>query len=163
MDLKRINAASHISRWRGWTNRPYSILEHMVVGVEVMADMGMPVEDQRWFLLHDMHETEIIGDVPTPDKMLYCNTLFHAACQEFDNALMSRQRVPVRNGRVVKAMDKDMMIVEHHCIASRRYDDFPALDVDNAVHLAIHVRLEWPQGDVRRRWLTQAARLGVVV
>lgn len=162
MDLNRINAAFHINRWRGWTHRPYSILEHMVIGTEVMADMGMPIEAQRWFLLHDMHETEIVGDVPTPEKTLYCNTAFHIACQDFDNALISRQRVPVRTDLVVP-MDEAMKIVEHHCVVSRRCEGIPALDSNDAIHLAIHVRLEWSQGDVRRRWMTQAARLGVVL
>lgn len=81
---ERLIAAGHINRWRGWTTRPFSILEHMVLGTTAASICGWSKDVQLKFLVHDLHETEIIGDVPTPHKRLYVNDAFHDACVGFD-------------------------------------------------------------------------------
>jgi len=116
----RVMAMSHISRWRGWTDRPFSILEHSMIGYEVATWFKWPeIECKKW-LLHDVHETEIIGDVPTPDKKIYCNESYHAACGSFDATLSFEFDLPVTWMRspYVKRMDRMMRDVEHDTIAT---------------------------------------------
>ena len=36
----RIQSASRICRFNGWTTRPYSILEHSIIGTRVLAEIG---------------------------------------------------------------------------------------------------------------------------
>lgn len=133
LDTRRLIAATNIARWRGWTKRPYSILEHMVVGAEVMRRLGYAPESQAWFLLHDMHETEVIGDVPTPDKAAYCNAQFHSACDAFDFELRSWSGVgltpQVRED--VAFIDAQCAIVEHALLVTRSCHDVPRMDASD--------------------------------
>jgi hypothetical protein len=132
MDDGRLMAAAHICRWRGWTTRHYSILEHMIVGTEVLEQMKAPENVQRWFLLHDMHETEICGDIPTPDKARYCNIQFDLACEDYDNRLRDTYgdlvRLTAAERLMVKDMDHAMMVVEHALVSSRICPDVPRPD-----------------------------------
>lgn len=86
----RIMALSNINRWRGYTNRQYSVLEHTVVGISVMHLQGHKYSkyQQRRFALHDIHESEFIGDVPAPDIVKYCNSDYHADVRAFDKKLL---------------------------------------------------------------------------
>jgi hypothetical protein len=81
---ERIVALSHVSHWRGWTKRPYSVGEHTAVGLHAMNWFKRPVEQMRRWCLHDIHETEVVGDVPTPDKREYMNEKYFTAVEEFD-------------------------------------------------------------------------------
>jgi len=83
----RIIAASHINRWRGWLKRPFSILDHMVIGAEMLRYVGRPDHVVKKFLVHDMHETQFMGDITTPDKARYCNSRYHRDVADFDFAL----------------------------------------------------------------------------
>jgi hypothetical protein len=83
----RIIAASRNCRFNGWTSRHYSILEHMVIGTHVLRATGAPRNVQRGFLLHDFEETEVVGDVPSPDKALYMNADYYRAVEAFDRLL----------------------------------------------------------------------------
>jgi hypothetical protein len=127
VDTRRLNAAAHIARWRGWTKRPYSILEHMVVGAEVMRRLGYSRDAQAWFLLHDMHETEVIGDVPTPDKAAYCNEDFHRACDAFDAGVRDAFRLKLDADTLadVAFIDAQCAIMEHALLVTRACDDVP--------------------------------------
>lgn len=115
----RIKAASHINRWRGWTTRPYSILEHMVIGTWALRYIGADTDAQRAFLIHDLHETEIVGDVPRPDKARYMNERFHDECRLFDMQLADELKITQgwSLNRNARDMDMMMMVVEHEFIA----------------------------------------------
>lgn len=167
MHRNRIIAAGNINRWRGWTRRPYSILEHMVIGTRVLHRLGAPKEAQILFLIHDMHETEVIGDVPTPDKRKYCNELFHIDCQTFDAGLMDRYKVPlghVTTGHwmMCEEMDRDMSIVEHAMIATRRCAGIPDPNYDKPAHELIRNTItDVPWASLVDMWFTHAQRLGM--
>lgn len=132
MDDGRLMAAAHICRWRGWTKRHYSILEHMIIGTEALHQIGAPENVQRWFLIHDMHETEICGDIPTPDKAEYCNIQFDLACEAYDDTLRETYGDLVRlnpdHRNMVKDMDYDMAVVEHVAISTRICNDMERPD-----------------------------------
>lgn len=127
INTRRLNAAANIARWRGWTKRHYSILEHMVVGAEVMRRLGYSREAQAWFLLHDMHETEVIGDVPTPDKVAYCNADFHRACDAFDMEMRNTLNISLTADTLadVAFIDTQCAIMEHALLVTRDCDDVP--------------------------------------
>ncbi len=114
----RIAALGNINRWRGWTVRPYSVLEHTVIGVDAVRAHGMREDIQRQFLLHDLHESEICGDVPVPDKERYVNRAFHDACAAFDRSIgMSNDRF-VRMG--CQYLDHRMKLVEADLLLLKR-------------------------------------------
>lgn len=128
LTLDRLQAAAHINRWRGWTKRPYSILEHQLIGAQAMMIMvHVRNEDIRAFMVHDMHETEVIGDVPTPDKKLYCNTMFDIACENFDTKLGAELDLGPMWWRKepVKWMDRQMLLVENVEMSTRPDPELP--------------------------------------
>jgi hypothetical protein len=151
----RLEAAANINRWRGWTKRPYSILEHQLIGAQVMLDvMDTDRELARLFLLHDMHETEVIGDVPTPDKKLYCNTMFDIACEDFDMRLATELDLPARwwSEQSVKWMDRQMLLCENDHMSTRRDPTLHAPEW-NLVQKEIAKRLKYPVEDVVASWV----------
>lgn len=167
MDDGRLMAAAHICRWRGWTKRHYSILEHMIVGAEVLAEMGAPENVQRWFLLHDMHETEICGDIPTPDKARYCNIQFDLACEDYDNTLRDTYgdlvRLTAAERLMVKDMDEAMAIVEHAVMSLRICPDVPRPEwneTQSRIGKCIS-RSAWPARVLVAQWHRNAKRLGM--
>jgi hypothetical protein len=148
LTLDRLHAAAHINRWRGWTKRPYSILEHQLIGAQVMTYLVFPTTAEiRAFMVHDMHETEVIGDVPTPDKKKYCNAVFDIDCQEFDNRLGVELGLASMwwESKPVKWMDRQMLIVENAVMSTRPDTTLPApptsivtretlVELNNTVH-----------------------------
>lgn len=167
MDDGRLKAAANICRWRGWTTRHYSILEHMIVGTEALNKIGAPENVQRWFLLHDMHETEFCGDIPTPDKALYCNIAFDLACEAFDDNLRDIYGALVRMNTderlIVKQMDETMAVVEHAAISSRILPDMPRpiWDETQTAILRLIPKAVPPPVVLISQWHRQAKRLGM--
>lgn len=162
LTLDRLQAAAHINRWRGWTKRPYSILEHQLIGAEAMMVMvHVRNEDICAFMVHDMHETEVIGDVPTPDKKLYCNTMFDIACENFDTKLgaeLGFDPMWWRN-EPVRWMDRQMLLVENQMISTR---SDAGLESPPMTHVSrmIRERLMSPHANVMALWLQLWKSLG---
>lgn len=165
MDPARLMAAANIARWRGWTRRHYSILEHMIVGTSVMEQLGYSRDAQAWFLLHDMHETEICGDVPTPDKARYCNDDFHDACDAFDLQLQTAYGLNVTDeiAAQVAKIDADCAIMEHARISTRMCDDMPRPDGSESQRLVTKfIRVHQPMmGTLLNEWRAHQSRLGL--
>lgn len=111
---ERIAAAANINRFNGWTRRPYSILEHMVIGAMTMRHLDYHPMAIRAFLIHDMHETEIVGDVPTPDKALYMAPEYFEECARLDLHLCDSVGVDPMflMSSEVKEIDAAMLAVE---------------------------------------------------
>lgn len=155
LTLDRVRAAANINRWRGWTKRPYSILEHQLIGAQVMLDvMGVDRELVRMFMVHDMHETEVVGDVPTPDKKLYCNTMFDIACENFDLDLATELNFPARwwSETAVKFMDRQMLLCENANMSTRQDPHIHAPEW-TLVQKEIAKRLKYPSPNVVAAWL----------
>ena len=147
----RISALARINRWRGWTIRPFAACEHTTIGVEVMRQHGYSVLDQRAFLLHDMHETQFVGDVPTPDKRAYLNDAFHDDVKNFDIRLSLETGIPYEamTGVPVKNIDNVMLCAEHRTIAVTQ-DPEVRMDDSNPEHLlaADIIRSDTHRGDI---------------
>ena len=139
----------------------------MIVGTEVLAQMKAPENVQRWFLLHDMHETEICGDIPTPDKARYCNIQFDLACEDYDNRLRDTYgdlvRLTAAERLMVKDMDHAMMVVEHALVSSRICPDVPRPEwneTQSRIGKCIS-RSAWPARVLVAQWHRNAKRLGM--
>lgn len=165
MDDNRLNAAANIARWRGWTRRHYSILEHMIVGTSALQQLGASRDAQCWFLLHDMHETEIIGDVPTPDKRDYCNDDFHVDCAAFDREIQRAYNLTVTETvqTVVDSMDRHCAIMEHAILTTRMCLDVPRPDGSRAQTVVNKLIRTGDQSRyaLMRQWHDHARRLNL--
>jgi len=146
----RIGSLGNIARWRGWTTRPFSVCEHTTIGTEVARQMGASIMDQKAFLMHDIHETEIIGDVPTPDKREYVNEKFHVDVRRFDRNLSLETGVPylAMTGSIVKYYDNIMLKAENHSIVDRRDPEVTFSGINEAQVLAYDlIRSETHRGE----------------
>lgn len=120
---ERLRALCHLSRWRGWTVRPYSVGEHTAIGANVMRRMDLNREIIKSWWLHDMHETEIGGDIPRPDKRVIVNDAYRDMVADFDHRIGIEAGLPegVWNCHyVVTGMDQMMLEVENDLITTRR-------------------------------------------
>jgi len=77
--------------------------------------------------MHDMHETEVIGDVPTPDKRMYVNAAYDAAVEDFDMRLGAEMDLGDLwwRDKGVKDIDHKVLIVENELIAVRKDPALP--------------------------------------
>lgn len=82
----RIQALSRINRFNGWTSRPYSVLEHTVLGAAALERSDAHKDVVRAFLLHDVHETEF-GDEVRPVQRDYPNPSLIQAKLDYDHVL----------------------------------------------------------------------------
>lgn len=130
----RIQSASRICRFNGWTTRPYSILEHSIIGTRVLAEIGATPDLQKAFLLHDLEETEF-SDMITPHKRKYMNAQYFADVEEWERDLCAEVRLPYSTltDPDVKFIDGLMADVESHTISMCEWrgdlQPIPATDV----------------------------------
>lgn len=115
---ERINAAANIVRFNGWVDRHYSILEHMVIGAKVLELCGGRIESITAFLVHDLHETAIVGDVPTPDKRAYMKPNYFHDVMEWDKKMCAEAGIDLwrLESSAVKDTDAIMAAVESQLI-----------------------------------------------
>lgn len=123
---ERIVQASYICRWRGRVHRHYSVLEHTIIGAWVLRELGYDHNAVRSFLLHDLEETEFVGDIPTPDKAVYMNAEYFGDVQVWEDELYRETEV-TRNIEVNSLMDEIMLRAEHATV-SKVPDDAPRTD-----------------------------------
>lgn len=144
---ERMQALCHLNRWRGWTTRPYSVGEHVAVGAFVMDWFKRPDKQVAAWWMHDMHETEIMGDIPTPDKDRYMGTSYFNDVEDFDIRLGDEMNLPQLWWRSpkLKGMDYIMLQVEYtmlvtlsdHSISPPDYDSPFVEAIRNAIGLGV--------------------------
>ena len=113
---ERINQAANICRWRGRVTRHFSVLEHTVIGAWVLKHLEYDHNAVRSFLLHDLEETEFVGDVPTPDKALYMNADYFRDVKVWEEELYRECGVK-RATEVVSLMDEIMVQAEYATVS----------------------------------------------
>lgn len=140
---ERISAGRNIIRWRGWMHTRVDIITHSVAMAQAILNLTDDKTVARAALIHDLHETEIVGDVPTPDKARYVNTLYYNAVERFDTMVAYEAGIPVMmdvHGSkirwvwhpVLRTADRAAVIVENAFYSSRPDPKLPEFDV-NAV------------------------------
>lgn len=126
---RRLNAMCNINRWYGDTTRPFSIMEHTAIGAHVAVWFRWSPLAQRCWWLHDIHESEICGDVSTPDKSLYTGDDYTNAVREFDDLLgFEVDGMPMHwwEDPVIRIMDTMMRDVENDLIVVGKRQGVPA-------------------------------------
>lgn len=113
----RLRALHNINRWGGWLKRPYSVLEHTLIGAKFMVAQG---QDPKPFLLHDMEETEF-GDLVAPNKRRYTNGTYRFDVDRWVDRLCAEAGIHSSelNNMDVKTTDHMMAHAEHLVVASR--------------------------------------------
>ncbi len=144
----RIVAGSRIIRWNGWMREPISIIRHSVAMHDCILRLGPEAKmAARMALIHDLHETEIVGDVPTPDKRKYMNTLYHIHVADFDENVASEAGIPRMIGgaawwsnSVLRTADKTAVIVEngHYVMPSAVDPNLPPCDPESIWQRTMH-------------------------
>ena len=111
---QRVAALSRISRYAGWTNRGYHVLEHSLIGAKLLEESGYSVLTRRAFMLHDMHETEFGGDITSPIRQRYLPDRYHEDITAWDTMLSVETGVPMIeiNGEAVRRIDEIMLAAE---------------------------------------------------
>lgn len=102
---------SRTSRYRGFTTRIYSVLEHSYRGA--LAMRKLKPEYTLEFLLHDAAEA-YVGDVPTPLKELIPE--FRTIEHRIDAVIREKYGLPLTMSPEVKAMDLAMMVTEKQAL-----------------------------------------------
>lgn len=123
LTIERIEQAANICRWHGRVKRHYSILEHMVVGAWVLKQLEYDIHAVRSFLLHDLEETEFVGDIPTPDKAAYLNADYFRDVAAWERRLFAETEVK-RNIPVIELMDEIMLRAEYATVSLRQDDAY---------------------------------------
>lgn len=131
-----IDALANINRFNGWTTRPYSVLEHTVIGVKFALETGMSEVAAKAFMLHDLEES-VFGDVVRPLKSKYMNEGYFAAVGNWERRLEKWVDLPhvlTAHHSDVKYIDDAMLAAELHTVATVTDEDYP---YDNIEHEAI--------------------------
>lgn len=112
---KSLHALHHINRWGGWVKRPYSVLEHSILGAELLVAKG---EDPRPFLLHDFEEVAF-GDQVTHNKRRYMNARYHYDVDQWNAKMCAEQGITPSDlhSSSVKYVDHVMLHAEHLSVA----------------------------------------------
>lgn len=118
--ISSLKALGYINRWYGHTKRPFSVLEHTVIGAEVLTKTMLDYRDVvRCFLMHDLHETVIGGDMSTPDVEHYTDDRFRDSRAMIDEDFWRMTGWPEPDKFAVmvsKMMDETMAIVENETV-----------------------------------------------
>lgn len=140
---ERFTALCRINRWGGWTKRPYSVGEHTAIGAWVANWFKFRDDSIHHWWMHDMHETEIVGDVTTPQKHLYMNEMYFTDVADFDRQL--GLGLNFRDGwwgdATIKRLDRKMLLVENDLIAVNPDPELPAPDYTDALQKEIRSRI----------------------
>lgn len=148
----RINALSRISRFAGWTNRPYSVLEHSLIGAKILAESNaVPVPTIRAFMLHDMHETAFGGDITTPIKRKYLGQDYRDDVRTWDRDLATETGIPLHTieGLAVKSTDAVMLAAETRTVSTIGWiAPIPEHCEDEVKRAEQIIRQEFYQGDL---------------
>lgn len=69
VDIRDIaHALGAYPRFGGFTDRPWTVLQHSLLIEWIMSMHGLPYRLRLLGLLHDAHEAYLLGDIPTPIK-----------------------------------------------------------------------------------------------
>ena len=116
---ERLRALHNVNRWGGWLLRPYSVLEHTLIGADMLEAKG-ETSSIRPFLLHDMEESEFLGDVRTHHKAKYLTAKYNYDVERWKQAMCLEAGIYLSelSGGWVKYADHSMLYAEHLTVAA---------------------------------------------
>lgn len=106
---ERVVALSRLNRYCGWTTRPFSVLEHSVIGAKLTPNRTL----QKAFLLHDFEESAF-GDIISPVKREYMPAAYYMDVEAWVRDLAVETKVPYSaiDGEQVHHLDRVMLAAE---------------------------------------------------
>jgi hypothetical protein len=123
-----IEALSNINRFNGWTRRPYSVLEHTVIGTHCALRTGMSENVAKAFMLHDMEEA-VFGDIIRPIKKRLMNDAYFEEVDSWTQRLTEwvgcDAAASCLTSIAVKTLDDDMLAAEIETVATISDPDHP--------------------------------------
>ncbi len=159
--LWAVPALAQICRYTGHPRRFYSVAQHCVIGTRVLRDQGHSEGTQRYFLVHDLHES-VTGDVASPIKKAI-GPAWHAFEEKHRLCFARRFGISRDVLAAVKVCDLRMLITERdQCLAAlrpgERNDGWPP-----GVEAYPDVRIyPWTVEVARREYEIECQRLAVL-
>lgn len=156
-----VPALAQICRYTGHSRRFYSVAQHCVIGARVLRDHGHGEDTQRYFLLHDLHES-VTGDVASPIKKAI-GPAWGAFEEKHRLAFATRFQIARTVPAAVKVCDLRMLITERdQCLAAlrpgERNDGWPpGVDAYEGVKIT-----PWGADVAAGEYTAEARRLGVL-
>lgn len=126
--MGHVAALENICRFNGHVNRFYSVAEHTVIGLEMMARDGVDVRFQRAFAIHDLPEAMMgLGDLARDVKKdcAVAAVVAPREAQAFEmiaNCLHDPKLLRDVHSAVVKAYDRKMAVAEVEVVAHCAHD-----------------------------------------
>lgn len=143
---RNITALGHINRYNGWTRRPYSVLEHTMIGCMVIANdtyfrIGTVMESDfardvtRGFLIHDLEES-VFGDIIRPTKRRYMTDDYFRDVDDWHNDLYEwlQWRPTAAAIEKVKRIDDVMICAEINSVTFGIHDNTHIFNPDDFTH-----------------------------
>lgn len=127
-------------RFTGHTYRPYTVAEHLLLGVDYLN----PEHRFKWFT-HDFSEA-YLGDVAGPMKRMLSMQFYRDLEAGWERALAQRFGIGAAGAKEVKAVDGRMLVTEQRDLMGRQ-----PLSTDRRKPFAMHIGLVAPSQD----WLMQ--------
>jgi hypothetical protein len=120
LDSDLIRALSFVNRWGGWLQRPFSVLEHSVIGTVAMIEGRCEPLDCLGFLLHDVEEA-VFGDRITPLKERHSAIQYWIDVEDFNRRLCTEVGISHRllSSNEVKLTDYQCAAAESRSVAVR--------------------------------------------
>ncbi len=113
-------ALSQMNRFNGWTSRPYSVLEHTVIGTKHALMTGETEAVAKAFMLHDMEEA-VFGDIVRPVKKVYMREGYFREVSRWERSLAEWAGCAAAQSAMhsvtVKNLDDAMLAAELHTVA----------------------------------------------
>lgn len=114
----RVRALGMINRWNGWLWRPYSVLEHSVIGAHVLQSRNYQPRQVLGFLLHDYEESEF-GDLSAVYKDRHGSAAYRTDVFQFNVTLCRQNHLALGDlsSDLITVVDSHMAWAEHHTVA----------------------------------------------
>lgn len=125
---KHIEALANINRFNGWTKRPYSVLEHTVIGTKHALMSGESEAVAKAFMLHDLEEA-VFGDIVRPVKRVFMRDSYFREVDRWNRELTNwagcEKTTSALTSIAVKQLDDDMLAAELETIATLSDTGYP--------------------------------------
>ena len=145
---ERVEALARINRYTGWTTRPYSVLEHSVIGAKLTPNRTL----QKAFLLHDMEESAF-GDIISPVKRKYMSADYFMAVEAWVRDLAVETKVPYSaiDGEQVHHLDRVMLAAEKATVYAglNRMTGDASLVLDAEIPTGGYMLCDWAKQVIR--------------
>jgi len=166
-DIDLHDIAHHLGqmcRFGGACNQFFSVAQHCVHVVHLVAQCGGSREQMRWAILHDAAEY-MLEDIGTPVKALIreASPVYDDLSRVWDNAISARFGVPICN---VTLWDTVALLVERRWLGPHGNTDDeligrPVTPEERSMVDAAFGVIPWSRGTEANHFIDHCSRLGI--